>query len=74
VAYVTTRGGGIDGETLRRYCQDGIAGYKVPWEIVILPRLPTTETGKILRRALTDDAAGRVGARPQMTRTEGRQG
>lgn len=74
VAYVTTRGGGIDGETLRRYCQDGIAGYKVPWEIVIVPRLPTTETGKILRRALTDDAAGRVGARPQMTRTEGRQG
>lgn len=62
VAFVTSNDGadGLDPEELRRYCREGIAGYKVPWEIVVVPRLPTTGTGKILRRELVDEAAARV--------------
>lgn len=62
VAFVTTRGEGVDAETLRSYCREGIAGYKVPWEIVVVPGLPTTGTGKVMRRALIHEATERVAA------------
>jgi fatty-acyl-CoA synthase len=61
VAFVSTRGD-IDGNELRQYCRDGIAGYKVPWDIVVVPELPRTGTGKLTRRALAELAAERVRA------------
>ncbi|MET7640639.1 AMP-binding protein [Streptomyces sp. NPDC005438] len=60
VAFVTTDGG-VDAEELRDFCQRGIAGYKVPRQIVVLPELPTTVTGKLQRRALVEEATRRVG-------------
>ncbi|MFF3358637.1 class I adenylate-forming enzyme family protein [Streptomyces sp. NPDC002917] len=60
VAFVTTRDDTIEGSTLREWCRERIAGYKVPWEIVVVPTLPSTTTGKILKRALVEDAIQRV--------------
>ena len=34
------------------FCRDRMAAYKVPREVQIVPDLPTTSTGKILRREL----------------------
>jgi long-chain acyl-CoA synthetase len=35
-----------------KHCRDHLAAYKVPREVQIVPDLPTTSTGKILRREL----------------------
>ena len=40
------------------FCRDRLAAYKVPREIQIVPDLPTTSTGKILRRELHTLEAG----------------
>jgi fatty-acyl-CoA synthase len=71
VAFVTTRGDSVDGAALRQWCREGIAGYKVPWEIVVMPQLPSTATGKILRRDLVEDATRRVQS-AENTRRESR--
>ena len=42
----------------RSFCRDRLAAYKVPREIQIVPDLPTTSTGKILRRELHTLEAG----------------
>ena len=39
-------------EDIQKYCRDHLAAYKVPREVQIVPDLPTTSTGKILRREL----------------------
>lgn len=53
---------GTDGSTLREYCRAGIASFKVPWEVVVLPELPRTGTGKLTRKALVEQAAQYVQA------------
>jgi fatty-acyl-CoA synthase len=58
VAFVT--GAGLDGDELREYCRRGIAGYKVPWRVLVVPELPRTGTGKLTRTALAEQAARRV--------------
>lgn len=63
VAFVVGRepgGEALDGEALRRYCRDGIAGYKVPWLVLVVPELPRTGTGKLTRRTLVEQAAEAV--------------
>jgi fatty-acyl-CoA synthase len=62
VAFVTSDRADLDGEELRDWCRRGIAGFKVPFRIVVVPELPSTPTGKILRRALVEEAAARVAA------------
>ncbi|MBW0102404.1 class I adenylate-forming enzyme family protein [Pseudonocardia sp. KRD291] len=63
MAFVVLRDdAGADGEALRAYCKDGIAGFKVPWEVVVTEELPRTATGKLTRRTLVETAAERVGA------------
>jgi long-chain acyl-CoA synthetase len=42
----------VDGETLAVYCKDRLAAYKYPRVVEILPELPKTTSGKILRREL----------------------
>jgi fatty-acyl-CoA synthase len=59
VAFVTTIAE-VSPEELRQFCKEGIADYKVPWEVVILAELPRTDTGKLTRKALIDIAAQRV--------------
>jgi long-chain acyl-CoA synthetase len=41
-----------DEKTLKGWCRDNLAGYKVPSEIRIVAALPRNATGKILRREL----------------------
>ena len=39
-------------DDIQKHCRDHLAAYKVPREVQIVPDLPTTSTGKILRREL----------------------
>ncbi|WP_405891774.1 AMP-binding protein [Streptomyces sp. NBC_01527] len=52
-AYVSLRPGAVvePGE-LGSYCKERLAAYKYPREVEILPELPKTASGKILRRKL----------------------
>jgi long-chain acyl-CoA synthetase len=43
-------------EQVREFCRERLTGYKVPKYIEFRPTLPKTNIGKILRRALTEDA------------------
>lgn len=61
VAFVVLGDGArADAASLRAWCKEGIAGFKVPWEIVPVGELPRTATGKLTRRALVDRATARV--------------
>lgn len=52
-AYVSLRPGAEgDPDALAAYCKERLAAYKYPRQVVILPDLPKTATGKILRREL----------------------
>ena len=55
VAFVVARiGHTVDEETLRQFVRQRLADYKVPERIVFLKELPTSPTGKVLRRALKE--------------------
>jgi len=41
-----------DAEALREFCRDRLAAFKVPKAVEIVPRLPRTASGKLLRREL----------------------
>jgi acyl-CoA synthetase (AMP-forming)/AMP-acid ligase II len=47
VAVVATTSGTLTGEELREAVRRRLAGYKVPRQVVLLPRLPRTPTGKL---------------------------
>ncbi|MFE3739149.1 class I adenylate-forming enzyme family protein [Streptomyces sp. NPDC059134] len=52
-AYVSTRPGAtVEPAELTAYCRERLAAYKYPREVEILPELPKTTSGKILRREL----------------------
>jgi long-chain acyl-CoA synthetase len=54
VAYVVPRGGAtVDAPVLISHCADHVARYKVPTRIEIRADLPTTPTGKTVRRLLS---------------------
>ncbi|EFL14280.1 dicarboxylate-CoA ligase PimA [Streptomyces sp. C] len=54
-AYVSLRPGASAGPAeLAAYCADRLAAYKYPRQVEILPVLPQTTSGKILRRELRD--------------------
>ncbi|MET9804203.1 AMP-binding protein [Streptomyces sp. NPDC006368] len=56
-AYVSLRPGNpVEPAELSRYCQERLAAYKYPREVEILPELPKTTSGKILRRELRHPA------------------
>jgi fatty-acyl-CoA synthase len=46
----------LDTEALREHCRALASSYKVPDHIEIRPTLPVTETGKLFRRALKEEA------------------
>jgi long-chain acyl-CoA synthetase len=46
------QGSALTEEELVAWCKARMAPYKVPREVRIVPELPKTPTGKILRRAL----------------------
>ncbi|MEU5769188.1 class I adenylate-forming enzyme family protein [Streptomyces asoensis] len=52
-AYISLRpGADADADTLAAYCKERLAAYKYPRQVEILPDLPKTASGKILRREL----------------------
>ncbi|MEU2287801.1 AMP-binding protein [Streptomyces sp. NPDC013178] len=56
-AYISLRpGADTDADTLTAYCKDRLAAYKYPRQVEILPDLPKTASGKILRRELRSRA------------------
>lgn len=55
-AFVIAREGmTVDEKELRQFCRENIANYKVPKHFVVVPDLPRTPTGKILKRMLPTD-------------------
>ena len=57
VAHVVLRdGASVEPDELRAHVKKSLANYKVPREIVVRDSLPRNETGKILKRELTDES------------------
>jgi long-chain acyl-CoA synthetase len=54
--YVVTRDKSITEETIIEHCRKNLTGYKVPREVEFRDELPKTNVGKVLRRALRDEA------------------
>jgi len=58
-AYVSLRpGASATPEELTEFCRAELAAYKYPRHVEVLPDLPKTPTGKLLRRELRQRAAG----------------
>jgi long-chain acyl-CoA synthetase len=56
VAHVVLRDPGLTADAIRAYARTLLTGYKVPRKVVIKASLPKTSVGKVLRRALREDA------------------
>jgi long-chain acyl-CoA synthetase len=46
--------GRIEPEALIAFCKERLAAYKYPRQLVIIPEIPKTATGKMLRRVLRE--------------------
>lgn len=45
----------VKGEEIRVFCRDqGLVQFKIPREVVVVPELPRSPTGKVLKRVLTE--------------------
>jgi fatty-acyl-CoA synthase len=53
---VSSPGAAVEGEALREHCRAHASSYKVPDHIEIRAALPVTETGKLFRRTLKQEA------------------
>jgi long-chain acyl-CoA synthetase len=67
-AYIVLKPGQtLTAEELTAYCRERLAPYKVPKQIVFREALPKTLIGKVLRRALRDEALAEVAAQSNGT-------
>ncbi|SDR62663.1 long-chain acyl-CoA synthetase [Rhizobiales bacterium GAS191] len=55
-AYVVSRSLNLTEDVVRAWCRERLAAYKVPRHVVFRDTLPKTNVGKVLRRALRDEA------------------
>ncbi|RDJ21090.1 long-chain fatty acid--CoA ligase [Bosea caraganae] len=55
-AFVVKKDQSLTAEELRAFCKENLTGYKVPKHIVFREALPKTNVGKVLRRALREEA------------------
>jgi long-chain acyl-CoA synthetase len=56
-AYVVPRQGAtLTPEQVREHCRQFLTGYKVPRHVELRTELPKTNVGKVLRRALREEA------------------
>src|SRR5204862_5014334 len=60
--FVVKKDPNLTAEALIAYCRQQLTGYKVPKQIEFRTELPKTNVGKILRRALRDDAPAQSAA------------
>lgn len=60
-SFVVSKNPNLEETDLLEYCKDHLAKYKVPASIEFIDELPKNTTGKILRRALKDQAMQSVG-------------
>jgi long-chain acyl-CoA synthetase len=58
-AFVVRRDPNLSAEDVIRHCKENLTGYKVPKQVEFRTELPKTNVGKILRRALRDEVAGK---------------
>jgi long-chain acyl-CoA synthetase len=56
VAYVVRKGDPVTADEILAFCKANLTRYKVPKEVHFIESLPKTNVGKILRRALRDQA------------------
>lgn len=56
LAYIVKRDESLTEEELRAFARENLTSYKVPRRIVFRDSLPKTNVGKVLRRALRDEA------------------
>jgi long-chain acyl-CoA synthetase len=56
-AIVLKTGAAISPEAFAQHCRDYLATYKVPERVELVPELPKSATGKILKRVLRENAA-----------------
>jgi carnitine-CoA ligase len=52
IAFAVLSGDGTTAEDLRRWCAERLASFRVPSEVVIVPRLPRTAVGKVQKHLL----------------------
>jgi len=65
VAFVVAQpGAAIAGDALKAHCRALASSYKTPDRVELRAALPTTETGKLHRRALRDEAEMLLGGSP----------
>lgn len=50
-------GSGLDLDALTSFCRERLADYKVPRQIIVVPELPMTASGKIAKAVLRDQAS-----------------
>jgi long-chain acyl-CoA synthetase len=55
-AYVVSRSLNLTEDVVRAWCRERLAAYKVPRHVVFRESLPKSNVGKVLRRALRDEA------------------
>jgi len=64
IAYVVSRSLNLTEDVMRAWCRERLAAYKVPRHVVFRDSLPKTNVGKVLRRALRDEAIASGKKRP----------
>ena len=64
VAYVECKAGArIDADEVLNHCRGKIASFKLPRHVVFIDSFPMTESGKIKKADLREDAKQRFGAK-----------
>ncbi|HEV2554536.1 MAG TPA: AMP-binding protein [Bosea sp. (in: a-proteobacteria)] len=58
-AFVVRKDDALTADELRAFCKESLTGYKVPKQIFFRESLPKTNVGKVLRRALREEVAGK---------------
>jgi long-chain acyl-CoA synthetase len=59
-AYVVRKDPTLTEEALRAFCRESLTAYKVPRTVTFRDTLPKTNVGKVLRRALRDEAPAKA--------------
>ena len=59
-AFITSSNPSLDRDEVVKFCRRNLTGYKVPKQVEFREELPTTNVGKILRRALRDEELAKL--------------